>query len=386
MKNYFEFLNSVKIINGELALEKIDFELKNLKCENPLLLTDNGIVNCGLKDKFCQITKIKFDNIFYDIPQDSGITIIDKIVKFYNEKQCDGIVALGGGSVIDTAKGLKLRLLTGKPLKEIMGYERIEKLKNLPFIVIPTTCGTGSECTQVAVIADNENNKKLEFISSEVLPNIAVLDVRVIENLPTKLIISTSLDALTHAIESYISLQHNPLTDIFSISAMKLIFENLPKICSQENLTEVKQNLLLASNLAGIAFSNSMVGLVHAIGHSLGGVCKIPHGNAMAMLLGEVLEFNQSNCEDRFAELVRFIADENEYCSTKFKSKLFVPLVKNFVNQFKEFGIDLKLQDYGVDKSQFDEIVEKAYNDGAIIVNCKNVTKKDIYEILEKIY
>ncbi len=388
--NYFEFLNSVKILSGDNAINNIPYECDFLGCKNPLLLSDNGLKKIGSVDNFIKIIKkeLKIKNIYTDIPTDSSTQTINDIVAYYKANKCDGIIALGGGSVIDTAKGVRMALSQKQTdIMKLMGNEIIKKGIHIPFIVVPTTCGTGSECTAVAVIKNHKTHLKMEFISSELLPDVAVVDVRMTLTLPPKLTASTSLDALTHAIEAYTSLQKNPISDVYALTAIKLIVKNLPVVLKDGSNKNARLNLANASTLAGIAFSNAMVGVVHAIGHSCGGVANVPHGNAMAVLLPACMEFNLSEVENLYADLLLYFGGAELYSKTpqNMRAVLTIEKVKEFlVNVSASSGLALKLSDYGVTKEMFEHIAKNALNDGAAIVNKKNIKKEDVIEILNK--
>ena len=390
MNKYFEFVNSVKLVAGEKALENIAYELDFLGCSRPLILSDRGIEKIGM---FGTITKIlagsgvDVSQSFLDIPPDSSTTVINNIVAFYRENLCDGIIALGGGSVIDTAKGARMALSQNKTdIMTLAGNEIIKKGKHIPFIVLPTTCGTGSECTSVAVIKNHETGTKMEFISSELLPDCAIIDIRLTKTLPPKLIASTSLDALCHSIEAFSSLQKNPISDAFAISAMRLITENL--FTAVTNPTDDSRlALAVASTLAGVAFSNSMVGIVHAIGHACGGVSSVPHGNAMAILLPECMKFNLDKNKQVYAEMLCYLAGANTYASTPadHRAEKTIEFVTDFIQSFNKLGIlPVNLSAFGVTKENIPNIAQKAINDGAIIVNNKMANLNDVTEILYK--
>ena len=207
------------------------------------------------------------------MPADSSVDTVNQIAKLYRDQGCDGIVALGGGSVLDTAKGVKL--LIGQRADDIlglMGCENLPRGERVAFIAVPTTAGTGSECTPVAV---------------------AFLDPRMTQSLPPRVTAATGLDALCHAIEACTCDQHNPLSDAFAFAAMRIIVEKLP-IAVSRNASDVRTDMAVAACMAGAAFGNSMVGAVHAIGHALGGVCHIAHGEAMAILMPHVMAFNRA--------------------------------------------------------------------------------------------
>ncbi len=387
--NYFEFVNSVKILCGDNAIENIAYELDFLGCKNPLLLSDEGLKKIGTVEKVIKILKkVGIKNVYTNIPADSSTETIKEIINFYKNSKCDGIIALGGGSVIDTAKGVRMSLSQGKnDIMKLMGNENIKKGRHIPFIVVPTTCGTGSECTSVAVIKNHANNVKMEFISSELLPDVAVVDVRMTATLPPKLTASTSMDAMVHAIEAYTSLQKNPISDVYAVSAVKLISQNLLNVLKNPNDMEGRYNLALASTLAGIAFSNAMVGVVHAIGHACGGVCGVPHGNAMAVLLVECMKYNKDKVGDRYGDLLLHLCGDNIYATTSRENRCdkAIAYLENLLKEINKLtGMPLKLSEYGVKQEDLEKIVKTAQNDGAIIVNKKHVLKKDIVNILNK--
>ncbi len=387
---YFEFYSPVKICSGENAICNIKHELDYFEANKPLILSDAGLEKVGtLKNVLKILSKNKVDTsrVFYNIPTDSSTLTINEIVKLYNSLNADSIIALGGGSVIDTAKGVKLVLSQDKDdILSLEGNEILPKGKTVPFIVIPTTCGTGSECTSVAVIKNHDTHVKMEYISSTLLPDVAVLDPEVISTLPPKLVATTSLDALTHAIEAYSCLQRNTVSSGFAISAIKLISENLFLALNNPKKDSYKLNLLNASTLAGIAFSNSMVGIVHAIGHALGAF-KVPHGNAMAILLPHCLQFNKDVLNDVYSEMLLTFKGPEVYVNTpeNNRAQMFIDEVKNFVNLASQVsGFSLKLSEYGITESDLNNIANIAINDGASAINPKLFTRANIINILKE--
>lgn len=387
---YFEFINSVKICSGENAICNIVHELSYFGATKPLILSDAGLEKVGtLKNVTKILSKNKLDvsRVFFNIPTDSSTQTINEIAELYKNLNADSIIALGGGSVIDTAKGVKLVLSQNKNnILDLEGYEVIAEGKKIPFVVIPTTCGTGSECTAVAVIKNHETNVKMEFISQTLLPDVAVLDPEVISTLPPKLVATTALDALTHAIEGYSCLQRNPISASFSLTAIKLITENLFLALNHPKKDEYKLHLLNASTLAGISFSNSMVGMVHAIGHALGSF-KVPHGNAMAILLPYCLQFNLSDLKNVYSELLLHFKGAEFYVSIPAdeRASTFVKEVKQFIELASNLSnFSLKLSSYGVTENDFEEIAQHALNDGAAAINPKTFNKADVVKILKQ--
>ena len=259
LPEYYEFKNSVKIISGKNAIENIAFELNSLGSKKPLILTakpleDNGQLKIATDSM--KRTNIEMGPIFMDIPQDSSLEVVNKLGKLYIENNCDGIIAMGGGSVIDTAKGVNILVSTNtNDLKEHMGLEILSgKLK--PLIVIPSTSGTGSEATLVSVISDKSRNVKMEFISYSILPDVAILDPRMTLSLPARLTASTGIDALTHNIEAFTGLQKNPLSSVYALTSIELISKYLKRSVENGKDEEARLAMANASLMAGVAFSN----------------------------------------------------------------------------------------------------------------------------------
>lgn len=393
MPNYYEFQNSAKILSGEFALENIPSELIALDGKKVLLLSDKVLEKIGTMQKVIDaisVEEINISAVFTDIPADSSTEIISEIVKVYKEKNCNSIVAVGGGSVIDTAKGVRMILSQEKDnIMELAGCELISYGKHIPFIVIPTTAGTGSEVTLVAVILDKLKNVKMEFISYYLLPDVSVIDSRMTLTLPKKITASTGMDALCHAVEAYTCLQKNPISDAYAITSIELIRDNLIETVKDGNNKKLRLAMANASLMAGVAFSNSMVGLVHAIGHAMGGVSHVPHGDAMAILLPHCMRYNLDKLNDVYSKLLLYIAGEEVYINTPREEraeKVIEVIVEMLQELNKEAGLPIKLSDANVKKEDFEEIAKKALNDGAIIVNPKAAQKKDIIGILKKAF
>lgn len=391
--NYYEFSNTTKILSGEYALENIPVELKALGAKKALVLCDETLKKIGtmqiVLDAFLG-KGIEIGETFTEIPPDSSIETIEKIVQIYLDKDCDSIIAIGGGSVIDTAKGVRMMISQNvKNIMELAGCEMISYGKHIPFVAIPTTAGTGSEVTLVAVILNKCQNIKMEFISYYLLPDIAVLDPRMTISLPAKITAATGMDALCHAIESYTCLQKNPLSDSYATAAINLIRENLIEVCKNGNDKKRRLAMANASLMAGVAFSNSMVGIIHAIGHALGGVSRVPHGEAMAILMPYCMEYNLDKMGELYAELLLPLAGEEVYASTPKaeRAKKTIETIRNMQQELNKLtGLPLTLSEKQVKKEDFEKIAKTATNDGALIVNPKNAEVKDIIEILNRAY
>ncbi|MFR8104555.1 MAG: iron-containing alcohol dehydrogenase [Clostridia bacterium] len=389
---YYEFQNQTKILSGEFALENIPTELDFYQAKRPLILSDKVLEKIGSVQTVIDAIGeyIEITDIYTEIPQDSDMDIINMLALKYKNLRCDSIIAIGGGSVIDTAKGLRMVVSQNVTnLEELVGAENIHYKTHIPFIAIPTTAGTGSEVTLVAVILNRMKKIKMEYISYFLLPDVAILDSRMTQSLPPKATASTGMDALCHGIESYSCMQKNPMSDAYATAAIELIRDNLIQAVEKGKDKKVRLAMANASLMAGVAFSNSMVGLVHAIGHSLGAISHVPHGDAMAILLPAVMEYNLDVLKEEYAKLYFYFVGEEEYIKMpkEKRAEAMIYEVKKLREVLHEkTGLPITLKQANVKKDNFQEIAKKAINDGAIIVNPKDAKEEDIIRILEKAY
>ncbi|MBF7690793.1 iron-containing alcohol dehydrogenase [Acinetobacter pollinis] len=390
-KPYYEFFCPVKIIAGHAALENIPFELNALGSKKPMIITDKGIKNNGLLSPIEDIflaAEQQIGYIFDDVPADSSLETVQTAAKAYRDYECDAILAIGGGSVIDTAKATNILVSEGgDDLLKYSGAHNLPKpLK--PFFVIPTTSGTGSEATMVAVVADQKNNVKLAFASNYLMPNAAILDSRMTLTLPNHITAMTGMDALTHAIEAYTCMAANPLSDAYATAAIKKISENLFVVLANPKNEQARLELSQASTMAGIAFSNSMVGLVHSLGHALGAVAHLPHGICMNLFLPYVLEYNFSVNANKVADLLLPLAGAEIYANTpeEHRAEHVITMILAMRDRlFEQVQLPRTLREtHKVSLEQLDKIAEKALDDGSIIYNPKEVTLTDLKNILQK--
>ena len=318
-KPYYEFYCPVKVIAGHAALEHIPFELANLGAKRPLIITDKGVrannLLAPLEAAF-ESTEAAVAAIFDDVPPDSSLETVRKAAQLYRSNNCDAIIAVGGGSVIDTSKATNILVSEGGD--DLLQYSGAHNLPRplKPFFVIPTTSGTGSEVTMVAVVSDTEKNVKMAFASNYLMPHAAVLDPRMTQTLPPHLTAMTAMDALTHAVEAYTCMAANPISDAYATAAIKKVCNNLFKVLDNPTDANGRLELAQASTMAGIAFSNSMVGLVHSLGHALGAVAHLPHGLCMNLFLPYVLEYNRDVNGDKIADLLLPLAGADVYAQT----------------------------------------------------------------------
>ena len=394
MASYYEFKLPSKILSGDGALEHIPHELETLGARRPLLLSDQGLERVGTV-KILQAALrqggMPAAETFCAIPPDSSVDTVNHIAALFRRAGCDSLIALGGGSVIDTAKGVGMVLAqAGHDLLDTAGCEVLPRGDHVPFVAIPTTAGTGSEATLVAVVADPAAQVKLEFLSYHLLPDVAVLDPRMTLSLPPRVTASTGFDALVHAIEAASCLQRNPVSDSFAEKAMRLLVRALPRAVRDGKDKQARMAMANGSLLAGAAFSNAMVGLVHAIGHALGGVCRVPHGEAMTILLPAVMTSNLPRCRGRYAALLFHLAGPTEYTATPpaERAERAIALLDQLRRDLaQQTGLPLTLSQTGkVRREDLPTVARTALNDGAILVNPVEADYDDILAILEEVW
>lgn len=390
-KSYYEFFCPVKVIAGHAALEHIPFELSTLGAKRPMIITDKGVRSNNLLapiETAFESTDTNIGYIFDDVPPDSSLETVQKAAQFYRENNCDAIIAVGGGSVIDTSKATNILVSEGgNDLLKYSGAHNLPKpLK--PFFVIPTTSGTGSEVTMVAVVSDPVKNVKLAFASYYLMPHAAILDPRMTQTLPPHLTAMTAMDALTHAIEAYSCMAANPISDAYATAAIQKISKNLFNVLDNPSDAEGRLELAQASTMAGIAFSNSMVGLVHSLGHALGAVAHLPHGLCMNLFLPYVLEYNKDVNGDKIAELLLHLSGADVYAQTPAhlraeKTILGILAMRDRLYALTKLPRNLR-ETAKVSEAQLDEVAEKALNDGSIIYNPKEANLEELKTILKK--
>lgn len=304
---YYEYHNPVKILSGEAALENIPYELSTLGASAPMLLSDRGLLDAGAVDQVRQAMAPLVPRVCYtQVPPDSSVDVVNEIAALFQAQSCDSLLAVGGGSVIDTAKGVRMVLShQAGDIESLMGCEVLTAGIHIPFIAVPTTAGTGSEATLAAVITDEQTHLKFPISDFVLIPDYAVLDASLTLTLPPAMTATTGMDALTHAVEAYIGRSTTPLTRAMAQEAVTLIAQNLRTAVSDGSNEEARNRMLRASYCAGIAFTRSYVGYVHAIAHTLGGQYGIAHGLANAVILPVVLRRYGAACEDKLAALAK---------------------------------------------------------------------------------
>ena len=319
-----------ELLEGEGAVLRLPAFVKNKKISKVLVVTDKGLMNLHLLDPFFeQMQKEALEYVVFDgVQPNPTIPNIEACKDIYIQNNCQGIIALGGGSPMDCAKAAAARVVKPRQLvRKMRGYLKVNK-KLPPFFAVPTTAGTGSETTLAAVVTDPETHEKNAICDTHLRPKYAVLDPALTIGLPPHITSTTGMDALTHAVEAYIGKSNVKSTIKYSEDAVKLIHANLEKAYNNGKDMEARNNMLKASFLAGSAFTRAFVGYVHAIAHNLGGMYNTPHGLANAVILPHVLEWYGASVYKPLAKLADLIGLSKEGMTNEEKAKAYIAEIK----------------------------------------------------------
>lgn len=384
MKNFF-FNMPTSVEFGIDIIEKIGQKVNELGKSKALIITDKGIISAGLLEnikKSLQYNDIAYD-IFDEVESDPGIQTIEKGVTITKGKDYDILIAVGGGSSIDTAKSISILITNGGRIKEYAGVNKVLK-KGMPLIAVPTTAGTGSEVTTFAVLSDLENNLKFTISSRYLAPQLAILDPSLTITLPSKITAATGMDALTHAIEAYTSLISQSPANALALYAIKLILKYLPKAVANGEDLVARTKMLEAQLMAGIAFNNALLGLSHAIASPLGAHFHIPHGIANAIMLPYVMEYNLPACKEKFAEIARLIIDKNPKSFSE--AELAYETIQTIKKLAKEIEMPQKLREVGVKEEGLKKVAKDVLKSGMLKFNARKADEIQILGVLKKAF
>ncbi|GGC84166.1 1,3-propanediol dehydrogenase [Thalassobacillus devorans] len=311
---------------------------------------------------------------------------VQEALELFEKEKCDVVISIGGGSCIDTAKAIAILVTNGGYIGDYMGGNKIADKKPVPHIALPTTAGTGSEATDVTIITNTSNDVKMMIKQPAFMPDVAIVDPLLTISSPQHVTAATGIDALSHAVEAFISKRSHPMTDSMALSAMKLIVENINTAYQNGENLEARECMALGSLQAGIAFSNSSVCLVHGMSRPIGALFHVPHGYSNAMLLPAILEYSREYAVKRLADLGRIFSPESDDLSDEVAADLAV-------NSVKKLCMDLKipnLSGWGINKEQFETAINKMASDalasGSPANNPRVPTQSEIEELYNACY
>lgn len=356
-------------------------ELKKRNFKKVFIVTDKGLVKAGVTSFIIdEIDKVKLKyEVFDDVHQNPTIKDVQNGVDAFNASSSDVIIALGGGSAMDTAKAISI-IANNKDNYDVVSLEGIDKAKNdsVFLIAFPTTAGTGSETTMDYVITNEEETRKMACMDTKAMVDIAFMDVQLMETLPKNIKAATGMDALTHAIESYTCVGANTFSDMYSLKAIELIANNL--IDSTRNDIEAMENMALASYLAGRSFTNVGLGIVHSLAHPLSAHYHIQHGVANGLMLSYVMEYNLDSNYKKFKDIALCLGVKDKG-SDEDIAKKGIDAVRNML---KTLDLPMKLSEVGVDDKKLDILSESAFLDASTADNLKEVDEDKLKQIYIK--
>lgn len=371
---------------GKGAREELKTEIKRRGFKKVFLVSDKSLVEAGVTKKVEEVLEsAEIPYVLYDeIKPNPTIKNVQDGVEACKKSKADLIVAVGGGSSMDTAKGISI-VMTNPDRSDIKSLNGLSNTVNrgMPVIALPTTAGTAAEVTINYVITDEDAEIKMVCVDPNDIPILAIIDSELMASMPKGLAAATGMDALTHAVEGYITAAHNEMSDMFHMKAIKMIFKYLPAAVNEKEEKAVEM-MGIAQYIAGMGFSNVGLGIVHSMAHQLGAVYDTPHGIANAMLLPTVMRFNgeDSATAQRFREILMNIGrPDAEHLNDQDVINTFVWMISELS---KAVGITTTIKDYGAKEEDFEMLAEKAMNDPCKPGNPREVTKEDFIELYRR--
>lgn len=372
-----------EFVFGIDALNLVGKYAQNFGAKRILLVTDEGIIKHGWTERVCSV--LKDSHIAYstysDITQNPKDFEVMRGVDFYFTEGCDVIVAVGGGSVLDCAKGIAIVSSNGGNIRDYEGVDKVTKPMP-PLICIPTTAGSSADISQFAIITDTSRYVKFAIISKTIIPDVALIDPQTTTTMDKELTAHTGLDALCHAFEAYASVANSPITDLHALYAIKLIFDNLPHAINNTDDINYRAAIMLGSLSAGISFSNASLGLVHAMAHAMGGLLNIPHGCCNAHLMPSIVRYNFDAIPERYRQIANVLGIIQPDTSDENVLKALDAAILQLLQRCE---IDVGLGRYGLQRDAIPRLADAALNDPCIATNPKIPNKDDIIRLYESV-
>ncbi|MFC5629617.1 iron-containing alcohol dehydrogenase [Aliibacillus thermotolerans] len=365
-----------EIIFGEGALDQIGESFLRLGANKVLVVSDPGVCDAGWVEQ--ALTHLKSVDLpyatFFNVTMNPKDDEVHEGAKVYQEEECDAVLGIGGGSSLDVAKAIAIIVSNGGSIHQYEGVDHIRRPLP-PIIAVSTTAGSGSEVSQFSVIVNAKDGNKMTIVSKSLIPDIAIIDPETLMTKDPALTASTGLDVLTHAIEAYVSIVATPLTDVQATNAIRLVASNLrPSVASQTN-KEAKNNMAMASLQAGLAFSNAILGAVHAMSHAIGGRYSLSHGEVNAILLPYVMEYNLMARPDRFQDIATFMGKDIRNMTQIEAAKASVSLVRELI---EDIQAPKKLSEIGFQDKDLTFMSEIALQDACMITNPRDLTVEEV--------
>jgi alcohol dehydrogenase len=377
----FQAPTQVKFGVGKVATlgEELQIEDDLGELTSVVVVTDAALAALGVVERVragLSGSPYEIKAVFEDVPPDSDVRAVEDAARALVENGAELVIAVGGGSVIDTAKAAALLATHGGRIHDYEGLYMVPG-PCLPIVAIPTTCGTGSEVSGGAVIKDHEAKCKVILGSPYVFPRMAVLDPEMLRSLPDRLVAYTGMDAMTHAIEAFVSTDREPFSEALALRAVEMLYDNLPSAVADRQNTDALSKVQIAASMAGIAFTNAVLGATHAIAHSIGSLVGLHHGLSNAVALPYVMEYNLETCPARYAALAVAMGVER---AERTETELAAASVERLRDLNRRIGIPVCYAELGVegDEALLGEIVEAAMNDPCLAFNPRTTEPSDM--------
>jgi alcohol dehydrogenase class IV len=393
MNASFQFNTTKSIISEPSSLRKIVDICQKLKIKRALVVTDQGIVSCGLLDKLLSkfikqenssgMSEIKV-TVYDQVVADPQELIILSAIEQAKQDQIDGVIGFGGGSSMDTAKVVAVLTKSSQTLSDMYGVDQVDG-DRLPLILIPTTAGTGSEVTPIAIVTTGETTKA-GIVSPQLLPDVALLDAELTLGLPPMVTAATGIDSMVHAIEAYTSkIKKNPYSDMLAKEALTLLSENIESVCQDGNNVNARQNMLLGACLAGQAFANAPVAAVHALAYPLGGHFHIPHGLSNSLVLPHVMRFNKTHAASLYSELAPYIS--RTINTEQSEQSITDDLILYVEGLIKRLLLPSTLKEMKIEKAQLPMLAKDAMLQTRLLINNpKDLSYENVLAIYQAAY
>ncbi|MDD5804611.1 MAG: iron-containing alcohol dehydrogenase [Clostridia bacterium] len=372
------------IYGGEGSVEKVKEIIVKEQSKKILVFTDKGIRNTGLADILLkQLDEVDVAyTVFDDLRAEPAYQDVEKMMEEVQSCSGDLIVAIGGGSVMDAAKLCSVLKDAEYTVKDLLNDPSLAR-KQIKTVMLPTTCGTGSEATCNAIVAIPEEQSKKGIVNDAMIPDYVILDAQMIARLPKQIVAATGVDALAHAVECFTSKKATPFSDTYALASAKLIFGNIRDAYNEPDNMEAKNAMMLGAFYGGVAITGSGTTAVHALSYPLGGKYHIAHGVSNAILFAHVMEFNKDACEDRLAVLCDAIAPKLAARSVEEKAQYVIEQIADIV---KVTNIPTDLKEFGVKNEDLDFLVEAGSQQQRLLVNnMKELSLDDIKSIYKKV-
>jgi alcohol dehydrogenase class IV len=371
-----------EFIFGPGARKLVGQYARNMGARKVMVVSDPGVIASGWTGEVQSILQNEGlpSVLFQNVTSNPRATEVMAGAEVYQDEHCNVIVSVGGGSVIDCAKGIGV---VSSNRRDILTFEGVDQIPvpMPPLVCIPTTGGSGADVSQFAILTDMDRKIKIAIISKALVPDLSLLDPLTLTTMPSDLSASTGMDALTHAVEAFVSIAHSPITDLHALEAVRLIRSNLIASIEKPHDVELRSRIMLASLYAGMAFSNASLGATHAMAHSLGGLIDAAHGHCNAILLQHVIDFNFSEIPVRFGRIGRAMGLQLDGLSLdEQRSSIF-----NELQTLRQaVGLDKSLGEVGLKLGVIPELARKALEDPCMLTNPRRLSQQDIEGIYER--